>query len=284
LVFLFTLFLNQSAGPLTEQAYFEILEFRVGHHFFPSHFGAKDYAVFLVLLSISLPYLFRYHLQVFQFTALAVAGALAYSLLVEVFPLSLVLNTQWFKTTLWVEAFALMAGIGWLSRSFPAFNKKIMGSFTAGVILALIIRSNGLAPSPLWKPKTDEIEHLAASWAKENTPMDATFFLPTTFTAFKYYSERSSYIDYKAMIHHHDYLGQWQERIEEVYGFSLDSKDKDGVLRKRMPMFPDAMQSAGQDLYLISSEQNDDRRMDLLNTLETSQDTLYIYHCKPDRN
>jgi hypothetical protein len=284
MVFLSILFLNQSAGSITDQAYFDILEFRVGHHFFPSHFGAKDYVIFIVLLMASMPYLYKFHHRVFQFIALVITGALSYTLLVEVFPLTLALNTQWFKSTLWVEAFAIMAAIGWISQTLPGLNKTILATFAAGVILALMIRSNGLATSPLWKPKTDEIELLAASWAKENTPIDAIFFLPTTFTAFKYYSERSSYIDYKAMIHHHDYLGQWQERIEEVYGFKLDSKDKDGVLRKRMPIFPEAMESAGQDLYLISSEQNDDRRMELLKTLETPQDTLYIYHYKPDRN
>ena len=177
-----------------------------------------------------------------------------------------------------------MAAIGWLSHSFPAFNKKIMGSFTAGLILALMVKANGLAPSPLWKPNTEDIELIAASWAKENTPKDATFFLPTTFTAFKYESERSSFVDYKAMIHHHDYLGQWQKRIEQVYGFKLGSKDKEGVLRKTMPRLPKGMNTQEHEVYLVTLGQNNDAGMKLVQTLKTSQDTVHIYHFAPDLN
>jgi len=72
----------------------------------------------------------------------------------------------------------------------------------------------------------------ATKIAKENTPKDALFIIPMDHTHFKNYSERSTYIDYKAVIHRKAIIPIWYERIQEVYDVNIETRlsGKDNVM------------------------------------------------------
>lgn len=71
---------------------------------------------------------------------------------------------------------------------------------------------------PWLKPRSDEIQ--IALEAKELTRSDATFIVPWDFSAFRYYAERSLYVDYKSVAHHGSYYQTWWPRIQTLYGLN----------------------------------------------------------------
>ena len=58
---------------------------------------------------------------------------------------------------------------------------------------------------------------------KDHISGDAVFLTPPDFTHLKTFGERSSYVDYKAMIHHPNVMSHWYERIMQVYNFESDA-------------------------------------------------------------
>jgi len=58
------------------------------------------------------------------------------------------------------------------------------------------------------------------------------FIIPMHLTHFKNYSERSTYIDYKAVIHRKSIIPIWYERIQEIYDVDIKTQrtGKDNVM------------------------------------------------------
>jgi hypothetical protein len=60
--------------------------------------------------------------------------------------------------------------------------------------------------------------------AKNNTNKNALFLQPIRFTEFKYYSQRSSFVDYKIPVHRKTALAEWYKRLTIIkmnYFFSI---------------------------------------------------------------
>ncbi len=56
------------------------------------------------------------------------------------------------------------------------------------------------------------------------TPANAVFIVPVGFTAFRWYSKRSLYVDYKALFHQEQFLREWYGRIENIYAYGLKER------------------------------------------------------------
>ncbi|HNA64875.1 MAG TPA: hypothetical protein PKZ51_09135, partial [Saprospiraceae bacterium] len=86
----------------------------------------------------------------------------------------------------------------------------------------------GLCIASLFTEKEDPAiladEQKLASWALTHTRNDALFVYPPSFTRFKSISERSSWIDYKAIAHQTSYLIPWYDRVQRICGISLDDR------------------------------------------------------------
>ena len=48
--------------------------------------------------------------------------------------------------------------------------------------------------------------------------------MPSDFSEFRYWSERSSFIDYKATNHRQTAFVEWYDRIQKVYNINLDDR------------------------------------------------------------
>ena len=59
------------------------------------------------------------------------------------------------------------------------------------------------------------------------TPIDAVFVQPFEMTALKFYGQRSSYVEFKAIAKSQKDLKVWYERIQEVFGLNYET-DKNG--------------------------------------------------------
>ena len=69
--------------------------------------------------------------------------------------------------------------------------------------------------------------------AKQNTPKYAVFIYPMEFTGFKFYSERSIYVDFKSVVHRKDVLGNWYHRINMIYGVDINTRrERENLFKK----------------------------------------------------
>ena len=71
--------------------------------------------------------------------------------------------------------------------------------------------------------QSDEVD--VSLKADSLTPPNAVFIVPVGFTAFRWYSKRSMYVDYKALFHQEKFLKEWYQRIENIYAYGLKEKE-----------------------------------------------------------
>src|SRR5690606_31723375 len=72
---------------------------------------------------------------------------------------------------------------------------------------------------------TEDAEVRISRRAAELTPVDAVFVVPYSFTAFRWYAQRSLYVDYKAMLHQQPFLGEWYARIQAIYQYGKTEQE-----------------------------------------------------------
>jgi hypothetical protein len=230
---------------------FEIVQFRLAHHFIPSAFGWFNGAVLVPLLLFGLWYFRARHLFLFWLMLGVAIPAVVYVFLVEIGHNTACFASQWFKTTIWAKAFALFALVaalcermgfgggksvfGHTTSIVSILNKKnventILAALACLLLALMSTHPNGLVgkrayqfPWSNYRNTHPEID--IALQAKATTPPDAVFVQPASLTAFKFFSERSSLVDAKAIVHHQGGMVDWYARMWEVYGLDAAHRD-----------------------------------------------------------
>ena len=142
------------------------------------------------------------------------------------------LYTQWWKTTIWLEALAFIALFVNLDKASPAPRWIPKYKWVIPILLFMLIgmyRLTGWFGStpeyllPWSSGKSDEVD--ISQQAEKLTPPDAVFIVPVEFTAFRWYSKRNLYVDYKALFHQQPFLEEWYRRIEKIYAYGLKEKE-----------------------------------------------------------
>lgn len=233
-------FLQQqfSEGNLSDATFFEIISFRLAHHFIPATFGLDNYLMLTPVIIFAWIYFWKKNDTLFWFFNVSILGLIVYTIGVEILNDSLFLSTQWFKTTIWLKYFSMIA-VCWLV--FDLFNKyapKLIRPLTITFVAALA----GFTALLLWKLPDRHISSFDMPWksnyndeiaiarlAQRVTPEDALFVTPAYFTHLKYYGKRSTYVDYKAMVHHKTILPEWYRRVQEIYLFDDSIKSAQRV-------------------------------------------------------
>ncbi|MBK9981290.1 MAG: hypothetical protein IPP15_02500 [Saprospiraceae bacterium] len=226
-------FLAKNNGSHTDPVGFmNIMEFRLSHHFFASYFGTINLLLGALFAMICI--LFYSGKTKWIFITIVI-GCFGYEIGVEVLRMPIVLYSQWWKTTIWMEAFAFVAVFAQIERI--EFLNNLSRRMKLGLPLLLltlvcVYRLSGLFDTkpdymfPWSSNNSDDVE--ICEMAKQMTPDNAVFIVPLDLTAFRWYSKRSLYVDYKAMIHNETFLKDWYQRIGSVYDYDLESK-KTGV-------------------------------------------------------
>jgi hypothetical protein len=241
-VWVFLLQRDFAEGGIDNRLLFDFLEFRLSHHFIPSYFSKKAAIVLLPLFAWSLLFYYKKNRDVFWMFVLVLLGALIYTIGVEVLENSTIVSSQWFKTTIWLKSLSVIAMFSFLENKIPVLQQEffqkicIRGLGILGVISVAII----LNPVSIFKTKTYDFffihqknaEIKIAEIAKLKTPKEALFIIPMDHTHFKNYSERSTYIDYKAVIHRKLIIPIWYQRIQEIYDVDIQTRQsgKDNVM------------------------------------------------------
>ena len=224
LIFLFSgglwvIFIWGAQGPKVGNIhlFFDIVEFRIAHHFFPAYFP-KTHVIFIAsIVLFSSIYWYKKNIKLFWFFIIAEIGILIYCIGIH-FKLELFLSTQWMKITIWLKFMSIITIVSGLQSIFEIKYQRLI--FIVGFILALIlslIRFN---------PKYDKKQATSLySWITENTTKQDIFLVPPSLGDFKYRTKRNSYFDFKAMLHHRPDIYAWAERFEQVYGLNIKERN-----------------------------------------------------------
>ena len=210
----------------------DLIEFRIGHHFFIQYNSLLEIFISGILFSLGI-YLSRiYSRKILYFFVIQISILLCYIIAVNGFRLEFALQLQWLKTTILLELFSIIFISKYLSEIVHIhFKLKLVQFCTLGIIglfLLIIFIKNTKKQDHI---NREEIQ--LAEWANKNTLTESLFLYPPIFTSFKSISERSSWIDFKAISHQKAYLIPWYDRVQKVFNIDLqDRRNKTDLIQK----------------------------------------------------
>lgn len=226
---MFYLLLHYNGGRSDPKTFIDIIHFRLSHHFFASAFGWFNLVLGFIFAWIAVTF---YKQRLLWFIILILFGCLVYELGVEYFQFTSILYTQWWKTTIWMESFAFIAISYHLEKS--ATRLKFLYRYPFLILFGLLLMVSAFRLSDIRPVKPDYM----FPWTKKNsaevdisikagevTAPDALFIVPIEFTAFRWYSKRSTYVDWKAMLHQETFLKDWYARINSIYQYGIPEKE-----------------------------------------------------------
>ncbi|MFN0049016.1 MAG: DUF6798 domain-containing protein [Cytophagales bacterium] len=211
--------------------------FRNPHHYLPRSFPLIQWLKYLFIIAIIVFTAFfkdkraKYR-SVFLFFGIQTFGLLVYSVMTEGFDIYKFNAIQWFKSTIWVAAFACIFLGEWLSAF--GFFKNIWVKFAwlvqnwklnlAVSFFGLVFMLNAnLIPIEKFKSryqvgnyKKTELQ-TAHDWIRLHTPKQSLFVAPPSDFGFGCETLRPSLVNCKALVHEPKYMLQWYERISAIY-------------------------------------------------------------------
>lgn len=241
-------FILWAQGPKVEEllTFNDIVEFRIAHHFIPSYFPRSHIAFYLVLYSIAIYQFSRKSRMAFYFMLISLLGVIIYvvGLTLE---LELVLSSQWMKINIWLKFLSIIAMLQ-LIKGFTEskiHRMLVLGIFIIALVLS-IFRFN---------PKYDApYKESLYGWITINTNKTDLFLVPPELVDFKARTHRSSYFDFKAMLHHRPEIYEWARRFEQVYNMKIgDRTPAENIFLKIKAEYPSGLEILNiKDLdYLI---------------------------------
>ncbi len=231
---IFYLNMNLGKAAIDNKLFFEIIEFRISHHYMPTYFPLKHFLFLGSLFLFGIYFFYKNHKKIFLFFLLAIIGMSIYTFAVELLENPTILSSQWFKSSIWLEMFSVFALFAFAENRLAFLREPFLQKAGNLGILVLILVAIFILANPIgifkkrpydfcWKTTvTPEIQ--IAQQAKKLTDENAVFLVPPDNTTFKYYSQRSSYVEYKTVVHRKDALAKWYDRIRQIYDVNIEDK------------------------------------------------------------
>jgi hypothetical protein len=227
---------------ITNATFYNIMETRLGHHFFPSHFPLRSWIILLPLFALGGYFSRQNDQKMVQFFLWSFAGMLLYVIGIEWLEIPALLSVQWFKITIWLKPLALLVLIKLIDSSAEKISIRWIQWAMLPVVLLSLLNMGGIFHSfgnkPMHLPGTryynEEME--MGLQMKNILPSDVCIIIPPDVTGIRYFSERSIYVDYKSNIHSKSYMAEAARRRNVLYGLDLEmrrSKQNMMQLQKR---------------------------------------------------
>jgi hypothetical protein len=227
---------NYNVGDISNDKLFEIMQFRASHHYFPLSFPIKNGLILLPMIGFSYLFFLKKDIRIAHFYEIVFFGILVYMIGIYILKQPVFLSTQWFATTIWLEMFSVIGIMAYFENKILFLLKKagekqiIIGLSTLAMIgIILIMPQFRLFKNKSYhffcfenKSPSQNIALQAKMWTDKN----AIFVIPFENTDFKYWSERSVFVDYKSIAHQKAALSEWYERIQKIYGVGFDDYRK----------------------------------------------------------
>lgn len=224
LVYLVILLLQSHNIHHSSHELYLIQEFRTGHHLLAQYTSIFDIIIFVCLYFIGLFFYKKKSIFFYQFYLVQGIILVVYILLSTGFHQYFIFNLFWIKTTIYIEFFSFIAIISLIINAIslttlPRFSYPFLPYLMSFVVSIFF----------LWKhnfnicfDSTAETE--IANLARGNSSKNSLFLLPPNFSSFKTIAERSSFVDYKAILQDPNYLFPWYDRIQQFYGISYQDR------------------------------------------------------------
>jgi len=219
-VYLYILWNYHNITAIDTQTYKDIISLRMPHHFLPSYFPLNSIILYLTMVMFSFTWYYKNYKAFFFWNVVLVLGCLVYMGLLP-WPTDIGFMTQWFKSTIWLEFFSVLAVIGFIN------NRMMVRMNMAYFFAILLIILTGLLYLRL-PPLKNKPYEFGKSWmeneqveialaAKELTPKEALFIVPPDINNFRHVAGRSLFVDFKSIAHNKAYLSEWLARVQSVY-------------------------------------------------------------------
>lgn len=244
-IYLLLVFLqkNADAGITNEQLFQILFEFRHPHHYIFATFPKFRTAVFFLLVLLSLPYFQLKSRVVFQFICIGIVGVVFYALAVDVFHTVFIANFQFYQITQWLKFFGAVAVLGFvgigIKYTIPVIKQRVLRRslvlLSVACWLVIIFFNRSLpyqVPYQLFSLKNTDDMIAICRQIKQATPQNAVFIQPFENTELKFYSQRSSFVDFKANVRNKLFVTKWAERLKLVYGITPDMPAKGFALQQ----------------------------------------------------
>jgi hypothetical protein len=235
-VYLFFIYRAKTSGGdvLSSHQLFEIMfAFRHPHHFIFSSFPIFNKILFVFCIAVSLLYYRGRSIDLWQFVTISALGIIVYIVCVDIFHIVFIANFQWYKVVQWTKFMGIIAALAYIFNLFDAYiaNENRLINYVmigAGFIaVAIMFYQYSCGKFDIGYKQGNENEIALCTKVKNLTPIDAVFIQPFEMTALKFYGQRSSYVEFKAIAKNQKDLKTWYERIQEVFGLNYEI-DKNG--------------------------------------------------------
>ncbi len=220
---------------LNSQVFYMLLYFkRAPWHYVPQAFSNMEYMCFGFLLLFSLP-MFWYiknkllRQQTILFFVLILSVCLCYMAAFYTNSFMWIGKLQWFKTTIWINAFCCILLSSFLSKyigkiSFAWFNK--LAIILSIILFVFMFYIDAFTSSTRYSfinpnPKTDL--QLMHQYININTPINARFLIPIDNESFACEAKRANVASFKAVVHEPYFFVAWQKALEKFYRVDFTS-------------------------------------------------------------
>jgi hypothetical protein len=239
-VYLLLILMQKNAVPdISNEILFKILfEFRHPHHFIFSSFSNTKTLVFFILVLISAIFYFKRSTSIFQFFIISLVGILLYIFAVDGLSNVSIGNFQFYKVTQWMKFFGVVASLGFMEKVFSiqkdwdlnfrsAFFILILGMLSCWIVILNFNEHLPYnVPFQIFEMKQKDEMISICEDIRKYTPKESVFIQPFENTELKYYSQRSSFVEFKANVRNKAFVSEWMSRINVIYGLDLRMKQK----------------------------------------------------------
>lgn len=214
---------------ITDNAFYDIMETRLAHHFFPAYYPFKNY-VFLGSLMIASSFLWRrISSKMAILFVYSILGMILYYILIEGIEIPAILSVQWFKITVWLKPFSLLVFLIYVERNtdFTPSRKLVIGFSSLAFVVIIGCALSGIGPfqnKPYhvpWNDTSDPVMRSAYNFGSQ-LPVDACLIIPPDMTGIRYPAQRSLFVDYKSNIHSKEYMSEAHQRRVALYDMRLE--------------------------------------------------------------
>jgi hypothetical protein len=230
---LYTQKINNQA--LDSQLFYDLLYFkRAPWHYVPATFPKRDYITFLGLLVFSVIALFnikpsKMKTQIIMLFLIILSVCVFYFVAFQTHHFMWIGKLQWFKTTIWVNAFGCIVITRFLANYLPNLDLKFLNRvfiYSSIAMFSFMFYADAKTESPKYaflndRHKTD-IQKMHA-FIKENTSKEARFLIPIDNESFTSEAQRSAVASFKAVVHEPYFFVKWKKVLEQFYQVDFNS-------------------------------------------------------------
>lgn len=222
-------------------------EFRHPHHYVFAYLPLIEKLLFIFFSAVIVFFGSTGNIKMLWFGIFSVAGTLAYILCSDTLHIPQITNLQFYKVSQWVKFMGVLLLVKTICSSLSKTSMSIWKSswsyslvFIVGIAsLSLMVFKPSFAERPGifhqygndWKTKEDVVE--ISLQVERNVSRESVFIQPFECTELKYFGKVSSWVDWKAFVKDQSKIEDWYQRIQLVYGISVDNKEKGFALQKK---------------------------------------------------